>query len=103
MKIKVEADKIIKAVNKLDGIEIVLENPEDAKEAIYLILRKVDILGQNDHESLKDLVVTSFQEYRTSAVDYRMVFLIDFQFGDHISLDSRVSLLKRFQDFFNKV
>lgn len=103
MKIKVEAEKIIKAVNKLDGIEIVLENPEDAKEAIYLILRKVDIFGQTAHKTLKDLVVTSYQEYRTSAVDYRMVFSLDFEFEDHISLDSRVSLLKKFQDFFNKV
>lgn len=103
MKIKVEAEKIIKAVHKLDGIDIVLENPQEAKEAIYLILRKVDILGQNDRSTLKDLVVTSYQEYRTSAVDYKMVFLLDFQFEDQITPDFRVSLLKRFQDFFNKV
>jgi hypothetical protein len=35
MKVKVESEKIIKAVKKLDGIEIVLENTTDAKEAIY--------------------------------------------------------------------
>ena len=29
MKIKVESEKIIKAVKKLDGIEIVLENLDD--------------------------------------------------------------------------
>jgi len=37
MKVKVESEKIIKAVKKLDGIEIVLENTNDAKEAINLI------------------------------------------------------------------
>ena len=34
MKFKVEGQKIIKAVKKLDGIEIVLENTNDAKEAV---------------------------------------------------------------------
>ena len=40
MKIKVESEKIIKAVKKLDGIEMVLENLNDAKEAIELILSR---------------------------------------------------------------
>jgi hypothetical protein len=40
MKIKVESEKIIKAVKKLEGIEIVLENLNDAKEAIQLILSR---------------------------------------------------------------
>jgi len=34
MKIKVESEKIVKAVKKLEGIEMVLENAEDAKEAL---------------------------------------------------------------------
>ena len=34
MKIKVESEKLVKAVKKLDGIEIVLENAEDAKQAM---------------------------------------------------------------------
>ncbi len=40
MKIKVEGDKIVKGVKKVDGIEIVLEKPGEAKEGIDLILRK---------------------------------------------------------------
>ena len=43
MKITVEGDKIIKSVKKLDGIEIVLENLEDAKEAINLIPKQGNI------------------------------------------------------------
>jgi len=34
MKVKVESEKIVKAVRKLEGIEMVLENAEDAKEAL---------------------------------------------------------------------
>ena len=43
MKIKVESERIIKAVKKLDGSEIVLENLDDAREAINLILLRTGL------------------------------------------------------------
>ena len=58
MKIKVESEKIINALKKIDGIEIVLENPDDAKEAINLILRKTDLFDRNEYEKVKDVKVT---------------------------------------------
>jgi len=97
MKIKVESEKIIKAVKKLDGIEIVLENPDDAKEAINLILRKADLFKEGDYGKLRDVKVSSFQEYKTSAVDYKMIVL------DDISLDTKVAVIKDLQEFFGKV
>jgi hypothetical protein len=103
MKIKVESENIIKAVKKLDGIEIVLENPDDAKEAINLVLRKTDLFKGDDYGKLREVRVTSFQEYKTSAVDYEMVFLLEFLFDDNISLDTKVSLIKGFQEFFGTV
>ena len=47
MKIKVESEKIIKAVKKLDGIEIVLENLDDAREAINLILLRAELFEKH--------------------------------------------------------
>ena len=101
MKIKVESEKIIKAMKKLDGIEIVLENPIDAKEAIDIILRKVDRFQKQDFQKLKDVKVTSFQRYETSAVDYKMIFLLEFMFEEDISPDIKLILIKELQDFFN--
>ena len=103
MKIKVESEKIIKAVKKLDGIEIVLENPDDAKEAINLILRKTDLFKGDDYRKLRGVNVSSFQEYKTSAVDYKMIVLLEFLFEDNISLDTKVAVIKELQEFFGKV
>ena len=103
MKIKVETEKIIKAVKKLDGIEIVLENPDDAKEAINLILRKADLFKSGEYGKLKDVKVTSYQKYETSAVDYKMIFLLEFLFEDDVSLDAKVAGIKELQAFFDKV
>lgn len=99
MKIRVERDKIIKAVKKLDGIEIVLENPSDAKEAINLIIRKIDLSRHDIIDKLKDIVVTATQEYKTSAVDYNIVFTLEFLFEDGVDLDMKVSFIRELQEF----
>ena len=103
MKIKVESEKIIKAVKELDGIEVVLENPEDAREAVNLILRKTDLFNREEFKKVKDIKVTSFQSYETSAVNYKMIFLLEFVFDEDVSLDAKASLIKNLQEFFSKV
>ena len=103
MKIKVEGEKIIKAVKKYDGIEILLENHEDAKEAINLILRKTELFNRSEYGKLKNVEVTSFQEYKTSAVDYKLVFLLNFVFEEQTPLDMKVAIIKELQEFFHKV
>lgn len=103
MKIKVESGKIVKAVQKLEGIEMVLENAEDAKEALNLILRKAELLNVGDLSKLKEVQVASFQEYKTSAVDYTMVFLLEFFFVPDASAESKIDIIKALQDFFAKI
>ena len=103
MKIKVESQKIIKAVQKLDGIEIVVENLEDAKEAINLILTRTGLFEKHKEAKLKDVTVTSYQKYETTAVDYKMIFLLEFVFEKNTSLEDKVTAIKELQGFFNKV
>ena len=103
MKIKVESEKVVKAVRKLDGVEIVLESPDDAKEAIDLILRKTDLIKRDDYGNLKEVKVSSSQVYDTSAVDYKKIFLLEFLFEDNVSLDTKVSIIKEMQKFFEKI
>ena len=103
MKIKVEGEKIIKAVKKLGGIEIVLENLNDAKEAIHLILARTGLFEKHKETKFKDVTVTSFQKYETTAVDYKMIFLLEFIFEEDVALDTKVIVIKELQDFFNKV
>lgn len=103
MKIKIDGEKIIKAVKKLDGIEIVLENLEDAKEAIHLILVRTGLFEKYHDVKLKDVKVTSYQKYETTAVDYKMIFLLEFIFNSDTSMDTRVTVIKELQEFFSKI
>lgn len=102
MKVKVERDKIIKAVRELEGVEIVLENTDDAKEALDIVLRKTDLFKSDDYNKLKDVKVTSVQEYETSAVDYNLIFVLEFVFDDDVTLDTKVALIKQLQDFLGQ-
>ena len=103
MKIKVESEKIIKAVKKLDGIEIVLENLDDAREAINLILLRAGLFEKHKDAEPQEVRVSSYQKYETTAVDYKMIFLLEFIFENEISLDTRVAVIKELQEFFSKV
>lgn len=103
MKIKVENEMIVKAVKKLYGVEMVVENVDDAKEALNLILKKKDLFEGDPVTKLQDLRVSSIKEYKTSAVDYRMVFLLEFVFEDHVPADVKVAVIKELQEFFQKV
>ena len=103
MKIKIDGEKIIKAVKKLDGIEIVLENLEDAKEAIHLILVRTGLFEKYHDAKLKDVKVTSYQKYETTAVDYKMIFLLEFIFNSDTFMDTRVTVIKELQEFFSKI
>jgi hypothetical protein len=103
MKIKVESEKIVKAVKKISGVDIILENPDDAREALDLVLSRSDPLEASEAGILRDIKVTSFQEYKTSAVDYKLVFLLEFLFEDNIPLERKVDLIKVLQEFFAKV
>ena len=103
MKIVVAGEKIIKAVKKVDGIEIVLETPEDAKEAINLILRKSEMIQGEGQVKLRDIKVGSTKTYETSAVDFKMMFLLEFLFEDNVSSDTKVAMIKSLQEFFDRV
>ncbi|MFP3929105.1 MAG: hypothetical protein ACLFUP_09390 [Desulfobacteraceae bacterium] len=103
MKIRVNDDQIVKAVKKLEGIELVVEGEEDALEGIRLILRKPEHVGTDRFNRLKDIKVSTSLGYDTSAVEYRMRFILEFIFEDDVPLDERVEAIKAFQSLLERV
>jgi hypothetical protein len=103
MKIKVEREKIIKAMKKLEEIEIVLETPDDAKEAIDIVLRRTDLFNSDHYKKLKEINVTSIQEYKTSAVNYNITFMLEFVFEKEASINTKIEVIKEFQTYFEKL
>jgi hypothetical protein len=103
MRIKVRDEKIIKAIKKLEGIDIVIKTVEDAKKAILLILRKTEISRTKDYEGLKDIVITKVVEHATSAVDYQTFYEIEFLLADDRFTDMEIALIKEIQAIFERL
>ena len=100
MRIKVRDEKITKAIKKLEGIDIILKNVEDAKRAMRLILRKTELSGTKDFEGLKDIAITQVVEHATSAVEYQTYYEIEFILSDDSFIEMEVTLIKELQAMF---
>ena len=103
MKIKIDDRKLSKAVEKLHGIQILVENKEDAKEALDLILQGIGLPEQEAYAGLQDIKLGAVQSYETSAVEYKTTFLLEFVFDQKVEPAARVALVKELQEFFLKV
>jgi hypothetical protein len=102
MKIRVDSERIVKALRKLAGIEVVLENADDAKEALDLILEKGNLWEQEGYDALKEIKVSSLQKYETSAVDYKLIFMMEFVFEEEASNESKVAAIQALQELLEK-
>ena len=103
MRIKVQDEKIIKAIKKLEGIDIILGNVEDAKKAMRLILRKTEIAKTKEFSGLKDIAITQSIEHASSAVEYQTFYEVEFILADDTFLDMEIALIKELQTMFGKL
>jgi len=103
MRIRVRDEKIIKAIKKLEGIDIVLKTVEDAKKAMRLILRKTEMSKTKDYEGLKDITITQVVEHPTSAVEYNTYYEIEFLLTDDRFSEMEIALIKELQGMFEKL
>jgi len=103
MRIRVLDEKIVKAIKKLEGIDLVLKNAEDAQKAVRLILRKTEIAKTQEYEGLKDIVITQVVEHPTSAVEYTIYYEIEFLIADERYTEMEIALIKELQAMFGKL
>jgi len=103
MRIRVRDEKIIKAIKKLEGIDIIIKTVEDAKKAMRLILRKTEISKSKDYEGLKDISITQVAEHPTSAVEYHIFYEIEFILTDDRYTEMEIALIKELQAMFEKL
>ncbi len=102
MRIKVRDEKIIRAIKKLEGIDIIIKSVEDAKKAMRLILRKTEISKTKDYEGLKEILITQVVEHPTSAVESHIYYEIEFVLAEDRYMDMEIGLIKELQAMFER-
>jgi len=103
MRIKLQDEKITKAIKKMEGINIIIKTVEDAKKAMRLLLRKTEISRTKDYEGLKDIAITQVVEHATSAVEYQTYYEIEFILTEDRFIEMEIALIKELQAMFEKL
>jgi len=103
MRIKVRDEKLIRAIKKLVGVDIIFKNVEDAKKAMGLILQRTEIAKSKDYEGLKEIRMTQVVEHLTSAMESHIYYEIEFVLTDDRHLDMEIALIKELQGLFEKL
>ena len=103
MRIKVRDEKLIRAIKKLEGIDIIFKNVEDAKKAMSMVLRRTEIAKTQGYEGLKEIRMTQVVEDPTSAVESHIYYEIEFVLSDDRYLDMEIALIKELQGLFEKL
>ena len=103
MRIKVRDEKLIRAIKKLVGIDIIFKTVEDAKKAMGLVLRRTEIAKSKEYEGLKEIRMTQAVEHPTSAVESHIYYEIEFVLSDDRYLDMEIALIKELQGLFEKL
>jgi hypothetical protein len=103
MRIKVRDEKLIRAIKKLVGIDIIFKNVEDAKKAMSMVLRRTEIAKTQGYEGLKEIRMTQVVEHPTSAVESHIYYEIEFVLTDDRYLDMEIALIKELQGLFEKL
>ena len=103
MRIKERDEKLIRAIKKLVGIDIIFKNVEEAKKAMTLILHRTEIAKSKECEGLKEIRMTQVVEHPTSAVESHIYYEIEFVLSDDRYLDMEIALIKELQGLFEKL
>jgi hypothetical protein len=103
MRIKVRDEKLIRAIKKLVGIDIIFKNVEDAKKAMSMVLCRTEIAKTQGYEGLKEIRMTQVVEHPTSAVESHIYYEIEFVLTDDRYLDMEIALIKELQGLFEKL
>jgi hypothetical protein len=100
MRIKVQEEKLVKAMGDLENVDILIKDAAEAKKVLTLIIRHTEASKHEDFMKHLDFLITESLEYPTTAVEYRRYYEIEFKLDDENYTDMELSLIRELQKLF---
>lgn len=100
MKIKVSQGELTKTIQRLIGIDIIIDTVDEARRALNLILERTETAKHPDYEALKEMKITQRVEHASTAMEHQTVFVIEFTLDDEAHLSMEIALIKELQRLF---
>ncbi len=102
MKIKVSEEQLTRAIQRLEGIDVILDTVEEARRALALILKRTECSKREDYRGLKEMKITQKVEHPTTAMEHQLVYIIEFILEDDSYLPMEIALLQELQRIFHQ-
>jgi hypothetical protein len=100
MRIKIEESDFVRAIKKLEGIDILIKGVEEARKGLTLIIRHTEASRREDFNGLEDVFITESLEYPTTSVEFKRYYEIEFKIKDSSYLDMEIALIRELQKLF---
>jgi|GEM_PF-848696 hypothetical protein len=102
MKIKVAQEDLTRAIQRLVGIDLIIDTVEEARKALRLILERTKVSQRDDFRGLKEIKISQRVEHATTAMEHRTVFVIEFLLEDESYLPMEIELIQELQGIFRR-
>jgi hypothetical protein len=102
MKIKVSEEQLTRAIQRLEGIDVILDTVDEARKALGLVLKRTECSKREDFRGLKEIQIAQKVEHATTAMEHRPVYIIDFIVEDDSYLPMEIALIQELQRIFHE-
>ncbi len=102
MKIKVSEEQLTHAIQRLEGIDVILDTVEEARRALGLVLKRTDCSKREDFRGLKEIQISQKVEHATTAMEHRPMYIIEFVLEDDSYLPMEMALIQELQRIFRQ-
>jgi hypothetical protein len=102
MKIKVSEKQLTRAIERLIGINIILDTVDEARKALGLILDKTEASKRQEYAGLKEMKISQKVEHATTAMEHKNVYVIEFVLENDSYLPMEIELIHELQQIFSQ-
>lgn len=103
MKIKVSENELTSAIQRLIGIDIIIDTVEEARRALNLILERTEASKRPEYQGIKEINISQKVEHASTAMEHQTVFVIEFILADESHLSMEIALIQELQKIFQQV
>jgi hypothetical protein len=100
MKIKVSEEEMTRAIQRIIGIDIIIDTVEEARKALNLILEQTEASKHPDYQGLNEIKISQTVEHASTAMEHRTMYVIEFVLTDESHLPMEIALIQELQKIF---
>jgi len=102
MKIRVTEESLTHAIQRLIGVDIIIDTADEARRALNLILERTETSKTPEYKGIEDIKISQRVEHATTAMEHKNAYVIEFILTDETHLSMEIALIQELQKIFRQ-